>query len=106
MDNQNLGVVISNDKARKIIYGIYAIAVVVVGAVQVYYSAVHLNQPDWLTGSLAVLAYLGAPIGALAAANAGTRSAPVTRPDTQSTSPYLGTPVSSTVPPNGITVNN
>ena len=70
MPNENLGVVVTNATARKIIYGVYVVAVLIAASVQVYVSATQGLQPEWLTGALAVLAFLGAPIGGLAAANA------------------------------------
>ena len=68
----NLGVVISNPTARKSVYGGYAAAMTVFGAAQVGFAAVAAAQPDWLTVSLAVLAYLGIPVGGLALANTGS----------------------------------
>jgi len=68
----NLGSVISNATIRKIIYTVYVVALVVVGAAQVGYAALQLGTPDWLTVSLSVLAYLGVPVGGLALANTGT----------------------------------
>ena len=45
---------------------------IVAGALQVYFAATQvIPQPQWLTGALAVLAYLGVPIGGLALANTG-----------------------------------
>lgn len=70
MPTENLGVVVTNATARKIIYGVYVVAVLIAASVQVYVSATQAVQPEWLTGALAVLAFLGAPIGGLAAANA------------------------------------
>lgn len=74
MPTENLGLIIKRDKTRQIIYGIYIIAVIIAGAIQVGYASIRLGQPDWLTAALAVLAYLGAPIGGLAIVNAGTRA--------------------------------
>jgi uncharacterized membrane protein len=73
----NLGNIITNPFARRVIYGIYVIGVVILGAAQVAFSAVHSwgGQPDWLTAALAVAAYLGIPVGTLALANTGTSSA-------------------------------
>lgn len=65
----NLGIVITSPKARKIIYGLYIIFLVLAGAAQVAYAALELGQPGWLVASLAVLAYLGIPIGGLALVN-------------------------------------
>lgn len=79
MPTEDLGLIIKSDKARRIIYGVYVVAVIIAGAVQVGYASVHLGQPDWLTAALAVLAYLGAPIGGLAIVNAGVRPVMVTQ---------------------------
>jgi hypothetical protein len=50
------------------------IAIVLAGAAQVAYASVESfgGQPDWLTATLSVLAYLGAPVGGLALANTTT----------------------------------
>jgi hypothetical protein len=69
-----LGVVIKNPTMRKSIYGGYAIAMTVFGATQVGFASVSAAQPGWLTVALAILAYLGIPVGGLALAN--TSSAP------------------------------
>lgn len=69
MDNINLGSIISNDFARKVIYATYAVAVIVAGGLQVWFSSVDGVIPGWLDGALNVLAYLGVPIGGLALAN-------------------------------------
>jgi hypothetical protein len=69
MDN-NLGNVIKSSVARAWIYGAYVIAGLAVGALQVAFAAVAgVEQPDWLTIALAVYAYLGIPVGGLAAVN-------------------------------------
>lgn len=67
----NLGNIITSSTIRKAIYGIYGIGVVILGAAQVAFAtAPELGgQPVWLTVSLAVAAYLGVPISALALAN-------------------------------------
>ena len=70
----NLGSVINNATVRKAIYGVYVIALVGVGALQVAFATIDGPTPQWLTISLAVLAYLGVPVGGLALAN--TSNAP------------------------------
>ena len=65
----NLGIVITSPRARKTIYGTYIVLLVIAGATQVAYAAIQLDQPVWLVGALAVLAYLGIPIGGLALVN-------------------------------------
>jgi len=69
----DLGIIVTNAKVRKGIYGGYVIALITAGAAQVAYSSLELGQPEWLVATLAVLAYLGIPVGTLAAANATTR---------------------------------
>jgi hypothetical protein len=66
----NLGNVISSSKARKVIYGCYAGAAVVVGGVAAYFLGTGAPEPTAVLGAQAVVAYLGIPIGGLALANA------------------------------------
>jgi len=70
----NLGVVITNAAARKAIYGTYVAALVAVGATQVGFAAVQAGQPAWLVATVAVIGYLGIPIGGLALVNAPTKT--------------------------------
>ena len=63
----NLGTVIPNAFARKLIYGTYVIALVLAGALQVWFID---PDPQWLTQTVGVLTYLGIPVGTLALANA------------------------------------
>jgi hypothetical protein len=65
----NLGNIIGNPKARKVIYGGYALAALVVGGFAAYFLSVGHNLPEWLVGAQGVVAYLGIPIGGLALAN-------------------------------------
>ena len=65
----DLGVIVSSTGARKGIYGTYVLALVAAGATQVAYASLELSAPSWLVASVAVLAYLGIPVGGLAAAN-------------------------------------
>jgi hypothetical protein len=64
-----LGVIVKNAKARAAIYGTYVVAIIVAGAAQVWFASLELGQPDILVGVVAVLAYLGVPVGTLAVAN-------------------------------------
>ncbi len=68
----NLGTIITSGLARKVIYGVYVVLIVIAGGIQVAFAAVSTDQPTWLTAGLAVLAYLGVPIGGLALANTST----------------------------------
>jgi hypothetical protein len=70
-----LGVIVKNAKARAIIYGTYVVAIIVAGAAQVAYASLELGQPDILVAAVAVLAYLGVPVGTLAVANTNSNAA-------------------------------
>lgn len=48
---------------RKVIYWAFIAATAIVGGAQAYVGAIGIVQPDWITGTLAVLAYLGALLG-------------------------------------------
>lgn len=65
----NLGTVVTNPTARKVIYGAYAGAAVVVGGVAAYFLGIGHTIPEQVVGAQAVVAYLGIPIGGLALAN-------------------------------------
>lgn len=65
----DLGKVITNSRARKMIYGTYIVALVGAGGTQVAYAALEQGQPSWLIATVAVLGYLGIPVGGLALAN-------------------------------------
>lgn len=67
-------------KARKIIYAVYAVAGLVLGATQVGVLSVGGPQPVWLTVALAVFAYVGTAIGATAGANVPGTDKPYTQP--------------------------
>lgn len=69
----DLGAIVGSAQARKAIYGTYVIGIVILGATQVGFAAISAGQPDWLTVALAVAAYLGIPVGGLAAANTSTK---------------------------------
>jgi hypothetical protein len=57
--------------ARRIIYAVYALVGIVLGAIQAGIGAVgNAATPDWLKVTLAVFAYIGIAIGATAASNA------------------------------------
>jgi len=69
----NLGSVVTNATARKILYGLYVIAGLIIGGASVAYPLIGAGvTPDWVTAGLAVLGYLAIPFGALALANVGT----------------------------------
>ncbi len=54
---------------RQRVYVAYALIVVLEGALQVGYATIAHEMPVWLLVALAVTAYLGAAIGAMAASN-------------------------------------
>ena len=54
---------------RQVIYSIYAVVGVILGAVQVGFGAAEAGQPVALTVSLAVYAFVGGALGLTAAAN-------------------------------------
>ena len=63
-EHHPLADVITWQRARQVIYGLYVVATVVFGAIQV--AAPHI---DWVEAALLVIAYLAIPIGSLALAN-------------------------------------
>lgn len=65
----DLGRVITSDRVRQVLYSVYAVAVVLLGAVQVAYAASEAGQPEWLTVALAVAAYCGAALSGMASVN-------------------------------------
>lgn len=67
----NLGTVVTNNVARRVIYGAYTIAAIGVGGVSAYFLGVQHPVPEMVIGAQAVVAYLGIPVGGLALANTG-----------------------------------
>jgi hypothetical protein len=65
----NLGNVVSNAVARRVIYGLYVVAAVVVGGIAAYFLGTGHPLPEGIVGAQAVIAYLGIPVGGLALAN-------------------------------------
>jgi hypothetical protein len=76
----NLGNVITNGAARKVIYGLYVVAAVILGGIAVYFPAVQQPAPEWLLGAQAVIAYLAIPVGALALVNTPAAPAATVEP--------------------------
>lgn len=64
-----LGTIITDPAVRKIIYGIYTVLLLALGALTVWYGAQGAQLPSWGVGVSAVLGYLGIPVGGLAIAN-------------------------------------
>jgi hypothetical protein len=54
---------------RQKVYAVFALLGVALGAVQVAFSAADSGQPEWLTVTLAVYAFLGGALGLTAASN-------------------------------------
>jgi hypothetical protein len=77
---QDLGTIITSAKVRKTVYSAFVLALIAVGGTQVAYSALQLAQPSWLVAALAVLAYLGIPVGTLAISNTPSKAAVPTTP--------------------------
>lgn len=67
----NLGNVVENPTARKVIYGAYAVSAVVVGGIAAYFLGIQTPIPEQVIGAQAVIAYLAIPVGGLALANTG-----------------------------------
>lgn len=65
----NLGVIVRNPKARRVVYGAYAVAAFIVGGTAAYFLGIGEQLPTVVVGAQAVIAYAGIPIGALAVAN-------------------------------------
>jgi hypothetical protein len=92
MDN-SLGSIITNHTARKVVYGLYVIVALAAAAIQVAYSSLGMAEPAWLIAALAVLAFLGAPIGALALANTPKKAATIDAGTAQQSTPAVITNV-------------
>jgi hypothetical protein len=72
----NLGNVIPNDRARRIIYGVYAAVAFIVGGTAAYFLGIQHPVPEIVVGAQAVVAYAGIAIGGLALANVPTKDKP------------------------------
>lgn len=76
----NLGNIITNDTARKSIYGVYAVTAFGVGGVSAYFLGVGQPIPEIIIGAQAVVAYAGIGIGGLALANTSSSQPAVIEP--------------------------
>jgi heme O synthase-like polyprenyltransferase len=56
-------------EVRKVVYNVFTVLGIVLGAIQVGIAALAAAQPDWLTVSLAVYAFLGGALGITASTN-------------------------------------
>jgi cytochrome bd-type quinol oxidase subunit 1 len=65
----NLGNVITNPGARKVVYGAYAIGAFIIGGISAYFLGIGQPIPEIVTGAQAVAAYVGIGVGGLALAN-------------------------------------
>lgn len=70
----SLGTIVTSHKARKIIYGIYAIIAIAVGGAVAYFFGIGHTLPVEVIGAQAVIAYLAIPIGGLALANTPSKN--------------------------------
>ena len=61
---------------RKPIYGAFAVAGVVIGAIQVGFSAAEVGNPLWLNITLAVFPFLAGAVGFTASANTNNEPGP------------------------------
>lgn len=66
-------IVNSNPALRKRLYGVYAVAGLLLGSTQVGYAAAEAGQPVWLTVALAVYAYVGVAFGFAAQSKVAAR---------------------------------
>ena len=61
---------------RKPIYGAFAVAGVIIGAIQVGFSAAEVGNPLWLNITLAVFPFLAGAVGFTASANTNNEPGP------------------------------
>lgn len=64
-----LGTIITSPAARRIVYGVYVVLLLVLGAVTVGFAAIGQGLPTWGVAASAVLGYIGIPVGSLAIVN-------------------------------------
>ena len=70
--NINLGQLIPSSKIRKGIWAGWVLLTLIVGAIPAAYTALSLQNPDWLEAAWAVIAYLNIPLATLALVNTPT----------------------------------
>lgn len=58
--------------ARKLVYTVYSVIGLVLGAFQAGFGALDNGSPGWMKVSLSVYAFLGTAVGATAASNTNT----------------------------------
>jgi hypothetical protein len=68
----DLGTIVTSATARKAIYSVYVLAALAVTGTQIAFASIQVAQPSWLIATLAVIAYLGIPVGTLAISNTST----------------------------------
>lgn len=61
---------------RKPIYGVFAVAGVIIGAIQVGYAAAEAGNPLWLNITLAVFPFVAGAVGFTASANTNNEPGP------------------------------
>ena len=74
IEQPNLGVVITNPTARKIVYGVYAVGAFIIGGAAAYFLGIGEEIPQVVVGMQAVAAYAGIGVGALAISNTPRKS--------------------------------
>lgn len=72
---------------RKVVYALYALVGLILGGVQVGFSAARVDQPVSLTVALAVFAFVGTATGLTAAANTAPATDPAASPAAGGPSP-------------------
>ncbi len=60
---------------RKVLYTVYSVLGLCIGAAQAGYGALNNATPDWMKVTLAVYAFIGTAVGATAASNVSTPAA-------------------------------
>jgi hypothetical protein len=103
MASNDLGVIVTSNRLRRAIYALYVLALLAAGAVQVAYSSLALPNPSWLIAALAVLAYLGIPVGTIAVSNTVVAPKPTPAPKAVTAAPVpFATPFPFPITPSAI----
>jgi len=61
--------IINSGFVRKVVYGVYAVLSLSTGALHVWFGALKVSDPEWLTGATAVIAFLASAPLTLALVN-------------------------------------
>lgn len=68
-NQHDLGAIITNTRTRRIVWAIYVFAGLTLGSLSAWFTTTEGSIPVWLSGALAVSAFLAVPFGTLAIAN-------------------------------------